>query len=50
MPQKKILLIIVLLFVGIAWFVLDTDKNETTMAVQGKTYYIPTWITVFYRL
>ncbi|MDO5379766.1 MAG: ABC transporter substrate-binding protein [Acidaminococcaceae bacterium] len=37
MPQKKILLIIVLLFVGIAWFVLDTDKNETTMAVHGKT-------------
>ena len=37
MPQKKILLIIALMFACIAWFIFDSDKNETSIAVHGKT-------------
>ena len=35
MPQKKILLIIALMFACIAWFIFDSDKNETSIAVHG---------------
>lgn len=39
MPQKKILLIIALMFACIAWFIFDSDKNETSIAVHGKLEY-----------
>ena len=38
MPQKKILLIIALMFACIAWFIFDSDKNETSIAAVSYTH------------